>query len=246
MRGALLPKLRSRGDTFNAALAPRDSMPSGNWTLAGGGANACRERPDSVSAGVDNRPRTFVAGILWRLDLGAAPSGPRGERVYTPGTGNSSLKEDLVMVKPIPEGYSSITPYLMFEDAKSAIDFYGKAFGAQELFRMPMGDRIGHAELLIGNSRIMLADEAPQWDSYGPKHYNGSPISLMLYVEDVDAFAKKAVAAGAKVLRPVKDQFYGDRSGTFLDPFGYKWTIGTHVEDVPPEEIETRMASATA
>ncbi len=98
---------------------------------------------------------------------------------------------------------------------------------------MPMGDRIGHAEILIGNSRIMLADEAPQMDAYGPKHHNGSPISLMLYVDDVDTFTKKAVAAGAEVLRPVKNQFYGDHSGTFLDPFGYKWTIGTHVEDVP-------------
>ena len=111
---------------------------------------------------------------------------------------------------------------------------------------MPMGDRIGHAELQIGNSRIMLADEAPQMDAYGPKHHNGSPVSLMLYVDDVDTFTKKAVAAGAEVLRPVKNQFYGDRSGTFLDPFGYKWTIGTHVEDVSPEEMETRMASATA
>ena len=148
------------------------------------------------------------------------------------------------MVKPIPDGYSSVTPYLIFEDAKSAIDFYTKAFGAHELFRMPMGNRIGHAEIQIGNSRIMLADEAPQLDAYGPKHHNGSPVSLMLYVDDVDTFAKGAVAAGAKVLRPVKNQFYGDRSGTFLDPFGYKWTIGTHVEDVSPEEMESRMASA--
>jgi PhnB protein len=150
------------------------------------------------------------------------------------------------MVKPIPDGYSSITPYLMFENANSAIDFYGKAFGAQELFRMPMGNRIMHAEVQIGNSRIMLADENPQMDAYGPKHHNGSPISLMLYVDDVDSFTKKAVSTGLKVLRPVKNQFYGDRSGTFLDPFGYKWTIGTHVEDVSPEEMETRMASVTA
>jgi PhnB protein len=156
------------------------------------------------------------------------------------------LKEGFEMVKPIPDGYGSITPYLIFEDANSAIDFYEKAFGAQELFRMPMGNRIGHAEIQIGNSRIMLADEAPQMDAYGPKRHNGSPVSLMLYVEDVDSFTKKAVAAGAKVLRPVKNQFYGDRSGTFLDPFGYKWTIGTHVEDVSPEEMETRMAGASA
>ncbi len=149
------------------------------------------------------------------------------------------------MVKPIPDGYSSITPYLIVEDAKSALDFYAKAFGAQELFRMPMADRIGHAEMLIGNSRIMLADEAPEMDFYGPKHHNGSPVSLMLYVGDVDAFAQKAVAMGAKILQPVKDQFYGDRSGTLIDPFGYRWTIATHVEDVSPEEMQRRVASTT-
>ncbi len=149
------------------------------------------------------------------------------------------------MAKPIPDGYSSITPYLIFEDAKSAMDFYTKAFAAQELYRLPMGDRIGHAEMLIGNSRIMLADEAPQMDFYGPKHHNGSPVSLMLYVDDVDGFTVKAIAAGAKVLQPVKDQFYGDRSGTMIDPFGYKWTVATHVEDVSPEEMEMRMAKAT-
>lgn len=148
------------------------------------------------------------------------------------------------MVKPIPEGYSSITPYLIFEDAKAALDFYTRAFGAKELFRMPMGDRIGHAEMLIGNSRIMLADEAPQMDFYGPKHHNGSPVSLMLYVEDVDAFTKKAIAMGVNVLQPLKNQFYGDRSGTFIDPFGYRWTIATHVEDVPPGEMQKRMAAA--
>jgi PhnB protein len=147
------------------------------------------------------------------------------------------------MVKPIPEGYSSVTPYLIFEDASAAIDFYTKAFGAHEVFRMPMGNRIVHAELQIGNSRIMLADEAPHMEAYGPKHHNGSPVSLMLYVNDVDAFTKNAMTAGVKVLRPVQNQFYGDRSGTFLDPFGYRWTIGTHVEDVSPEEMDKRMAS---
>jgi PhnB protein len=108
-----------------------------------------------------------------------------------------------------------------------------------------MEDRIAHAEIQIGNSRVMLADESPKMGFYGPKHHSGSPISLMLYVDDVDAFTKKAIAAGVKVLQPVKDQFYGDRSGTFLDPFGYKWTISTHVEDVSPEEMERRMATAT-
>jgi PhnB protein len=190
-----------------------------------------------------NDPQISSA-VFWYL-LPVRASFERGRSILL-GLDIRPWKEGFAVVKPIPDGYSSVTPYLIFEDANSAIDFYEKAFGAKELFRMPMGNRIGHAEILIGNSRIMLADEAPQMDAYGPKHHNGSPVSLMLYVEEVDSFARKAVAAGAKVLRPVKNQFYGDRSGTFLDPFGYKWTIGTHVEDVSPEEMETRMTSATA
>jgi PhnB protein len=150
------------------------------------------------------------------------------------------------MVKRIPDGYHSVTPYLIFDNAEGAIDFYTKAFGAKELFRMPMGGRIGHAELQIGNSRIMLADENPKVDAYGPKHYKGSPISLMIYVEDVDSFSQKAVAAGASILRPVETQFYGDRSGVFLDPYGYKWSIATHVEDVAPEEMDKRMKAGAA
>ena len=150
-------------------------------------------------------------------------------------------------ISPVPEGYNSITPYLIIRGAAQAIEYYKTVFGATEVFRMDQPDgKVGHAELQIGNSRIMLADEAPQMDAYGPKHHNGSPVSLMLYVEDVDSFTNNAVAAGAKVLRPVKNQFYGDRSGTFLDPFGYKWTIATHVEDVSPEEMDRRMAAATA
>ncbi len=150
------------------------------------------------------------------------------------------------MVKPIPDGYSSVTPYLILDNAASAIEFYKKAFGAKELFRMPMGNRIGHAEILIGNSRIMLADEHPEMQAYSAKHYNGSPISLMVYVEDVDASAERAVAAGATVKRPVQNQFYGDRSGNFLDPYGYVWTISTHVEDVSAEEMTRRMAKAAS
>ena len=150
------------------------------------------------------------------------------------------------MVKRIPDGYHSVTPYLIFDDAEGAIDFYTKAFGAKELFRMPMDGRIGHAELLIGNSRIMLADENPNVDAYSPKHYKGSPISLMIYVEDVDSFSQKAVAAGATIVRPVKTQFYGDRSGMFLDPYGYKWSIATHVEDVAPDEMNKRMKAGAA
>jgi PhnB protein len=145
------------------------------------------------------------------------------------------------MVKPIPDGYHSVTPYLIFGDAQAAIAFYTRAFGAKELFRMPMGSRIAHAELLIGNSRIMLADENPQVKAYSAEHYKGSPISLMIYVENVDAFTQNAVAAGATIVRPVQTQFYGDRSGIILDPHGYTWTIATHVEDVTPEEMDKRM-----
>jgi PhnB protein len=150
------------------------------------------------------------------------------------------------MVKPIPDGYTSVTPYLVLDDAAAAIDFYKKAFGAKELFRMPMGNRIGHAELQIGNARIMLADEHPEMQTYSAKHYKGSPVSLMLYVDDVDALAEKAVAAGASIKRPVQNQFYGDRSGNFVDPFGLQWTIATHVEDVSSEEMKKRMSKLTA
>lgn len=146
------------------------------------------------------------------------------------------------MVKPIPDGYHSVVPYLVLEDAAAAIDFYKKAFGATERYRMPMGDRVGHAELEIGDSVIMLADESPAMEAYGPRHYKGSPISLLVYVEDVDATAEKAVAAGATVVRPIQNQFYGDRSGIVLDPFGYRWSIATHIEDVSPEEMRARMA----
>jgi PhnB protein len=155
-------------------------------------------------------------------------------------------KEDGAMVKRIPDGYHSVTPYLILDNARAAIDFYTRAFGAKELFRLPMGDRIGHAELLIGDSRIMLADENPQVDAYSAKHYQGSPISLMIYVEDVDAFAQKAVAAGATIVRPVQTQFYGDRSGVLLDPHGFKWSIATHVEDVSAEEMDKRMKAGAA
>ncbi|MFN7927072.1 MAG: VOC family protein [Blastocatellia bacterium] len=154
-------------------------------------------------------------------------------------------------VKPIPEGYHTVTPYLILSDAAKAIDFYKQAFGAVELFRMdsPEG-KIGHAELKIGDSPIMLADEHPQMGYRSVQTLGGSPISIMLYVEDSDAIYQQAIAAGATVKQEIKDQFYGDRSGTIADPFGYQWTISTHKEDVTPEEMEKRMAamncSATA
>ena len=147
------------------------------------------------------------------------------------------------MTKPIPEGYHSVTPYIIVDDAKAAIDFYGRAFGATEVLRMPMGDKIGHAEIKIGDSHVMLADEFPERDIRGPKARGGTASSLMVYVPDVDKTFKQALDAGARTDgdMAVKDQFYGDRSGTLVDPFGHKWTVGTHKEDVSPEEMGRRM-----
>ena len=148
-------------------------------------------------------------------------------------------------VKPIPEGYHTATPYLIIKGAADAIEFYKKAFGATELMRMPGPDgKIGHAEIKIGDSPIMLADEAPEMNARSPQSFGGSPISILLYVEDVDAVFNRAVAAGAKVERPVTDQFYGDRIGGLTDPFGHAWYISTHREDVSPEEMKKRAAAA--
>ena len=147
-------------------------------------------------------------------------------------------------VKPIPDGYHSVTPYLVMNGAAGAIDFYKKAFGATELFRMPYGDKIGHAEIKIGDSPIMLADENPQMGYVGPQSLGGTPVSLMIYVDDVDTTYKQAIASGATELKPLQDQFYGDRSGTLKDPFGHVWTVATHKEDVAPEEMKERIAKA--
>ncbi len=147
-------------------------------------------------------------------------------------------------VKPIPTGYHSVTPYLIINGATEAIEFYKKAFGATELFRMPApGGRIGHAEIKIGDSPIMLSDEWPEMKYLGPKSLGGSPITLMIYVEDVDSVFKQALGAGAQEQRPVEDKFYGDRSGTLVDPYGHIWHISTHKEDVTSEEMEKRMAA---
>ena len=145
------------------------------------------------------------------------------------------------MVRPIPEGYHSVTPYLIVDDANAAIDFYKRAFGATELFRLPMGDKIGHAEIKVGDSHVMLADEFPDMDHLGPNARGGTTVSLLLYVDNVDSAFGKAVAAGAKEQRPITDQFWGDRMGTLSDPFGHQWSLATHTEDVPPQEMETRM-----
>ena len=146
-------------------------------------------------------------------------------------------------VKPIPEGYQTVTPYLVIQGAAAAIDYYKKVFGATERMRMPApGGMIGHAEIQVGGSVIMLADEFPQMGFRGPKAVGGTPVSLMLYVPNVDEVFKRALDAGAKELRPVADQFYGDRLGTLEDPFGHVWSIGTHVEDVSPDEMRRRSA----
>jgi PhnB protein len=154
----------------------------------------------------------------------------------------------MAKAKPKPDGYHTATPYLILDGAAKALDFYKKAFSATELMRMadPKTGKVGHAEIKIGDSPIMLADEHPEMGYRSPKALGGTPVSIMLYVDDVDAIAKQAQAAGAKVLRPVQDQFYGDRSGTFEDPFGHVWTIATHKEDIPPDEMKRRAAAAFA
>lgn len=144
-------------------------------------------------------------------------------------------------VKPIPEGYHTATPYLTIRNAAAAIDFYKHAFGATELFRMPdPSGKIGHAEIKIGDSPIMMSDEYPEMGARSPQTIGGVAGSICLYVDDVDTVFKRAIAAGAKQLRPVENQFYGDRSGKLEDPFGHVWMIGTHIEDVPPEEMQRR------
>lgn len=149
------------------------------------------------------------------------------------------------MVKPIPDGYPRVTPYLIVDGASAAIDFYTSVLGATERMRMSTPEnRVGHAELEVGGSVIMLADESPEMDARGPKTVGGTPVSLHVYVEDVDAVFDRAIEAGAKALRPVEDRFYGDRSGGFEDPFGHRWDVATHVEDVPAEEMEKRAAAA--
>jgi PhnB protein len=146
-------------------------------------------------------------------------------------------------VKPVPEGYHSITPYLTIKDAAKAIEFYKKAFGAKEIGRISMPDgKIGHGELQIGNSRVMIADEFPEWGNKSPHTLGGTPVGLCFYTENVDDVFKQALKAGATTDNhmEVKDQFYGDRSGSVIDPFGYKWTIATHIEDMSFEEMQKR------
>jgi PhnB protein len=147
------------------------------------------------------------------------------------------------MVKPVPDGYQTVTPYLLVKGGAQALDFYGRAFGAVERLRIDGGGKIGHAEITIGESCVMLADEHPENDALGPTTVGGTPVSLHLYVEDVDAVVARAVAAGATLIRPVADQFYGDRVGGIADPFGHRWFIATHKEDLTSEELNRRAAA---
>ena len=147
-------------------------------------------------------------------------------------------------IKPIPEGYHAVTPYMTIKDAARALEFYKQAFGATEVMRMPGPDgRVGHAEIRIGDCAIMMADECPEMGARSPQSLGGSPVAVHLYVADVDATAKRAVAAGGTLTRPVADQFYGDRTGTLTDPFGHVWHIATHKEDVPVAELRKRAAA---
>ncbi len=150
-------------------------------------------------------------------------------------------------VKPIPDGYHSVTPHLIIKDAAAAIEFYKKAFGATELFRMdqPNG-KVAHAEIKIGDSPIMIADEYPDLGYRSPATLGGTPVSIMIYVDDVDTIFEQALAAGGEQQKAVQDQFYGDRSGTLKDPFGHIWHVATHVEDVTPEEMDKRARATHA
>ena len=147
------------------------------------------------------------------------------------------------MVSPVPDGYAVVTPYLCVNGAADAIDFYKDIFGAQERMRMPQPDgTIGHAELQIRDSVVMLSDEFPDMGVISPKTLGGTPVTLNVYVDNVDDVVDRAVAKGATLLQPIENRFYGDRSGQIVDPWGHKWSVSTHVEDVPPDEMERRAA----
>src|SRR5262249_24612296 len=187
-------------------------------------------------------PWLWRTGPLFRSSRNSRGRGVLGGRAggsVVPGPCCGRNRE--MAVKPIPAGYHTVTPYLIVKGAANALDFYQRALGATEVMRFadPSG-KVGHAEIKIGDSLVMLADEFPEMGARRPQALGGTPVGILLYVEDVDARFNQAVVAGAKVERPVQDQFYGDRSGTLVDPFGHKWTIATHKEDVSPEEMHRR------
>jgi PhnB protein len=158
-------------------------------------------------------------------------------------TKKAPAKRAAKKVSPIPKGYHAVTPYLSLRDAARAIDFYAKAFGGRVMVRMDMpGGKIGHAEMKIGDSMVMMADESQEMDFMSPQTRGGTTVLLHLYVKDVDATVAKAIGAGAKLIRPVKDQFYGDRAGAVEDPFGHRWYVATHKEELTPAQIKKRMA----
>lgn len=195
-----------------------------------------------VAASLERRPSCFGAR---REDCENALDGQRRDgflvRHFVPLNQRSFI---MAKANPIPDGYTAVTPYLSVRGAAQAIDFYKRVFGAEELVRMPMpGGMVGHAELQIGDARIMLADEMPAFGTRSPRAFGGTPIGLCLYTKDCDVVFHRALQNGATQIRPLQDQFYGDRSGTIEDPFGFIWTIGTHIEDVSPEELQRRMAS---
>jgi uncharacterized glyoxalase superfamily protein PhnB len=151
----------------------------------------------------------------------------------------------MAKAKPIPDGYHTVTPYLAIRDAAKAIEFYKKAFGAEEIFRMPGPDgKVMHAEIRIGDSPVMISEEFPEYGTKSPQALGGSPVNIFLYVENVDKVFEQAVKAGATVTMPVADQFWGDRYGKLDDPFGHSWSVATHVEDVAPDEMAKRAAKA--
>eukprot|EP00037_Helgoeca_nana_P025646 m.283780 g.283780 ORF g.283780 m.283780 type:complete len:200 (-) comp27009_c1_seq2:171-770(-) len=184
-----------------------------------------------------------------RNHISGVYSQPHGGTAHTPfimsdGSPKRPRAEEKISVPFKPAGYHTVTPYICVKSGSVALKLYAEAFGAVELMRMPgPDDAVMHAEFSIGDSHIMLSDEFPSMDTFSPEHYKGSPCTLMIYAEDCDAMFERAIAAGCTEFRPLKDQFYGDRSGTVKDPFGHRWTIATHIEDVSPEEMGKRMAA---
>jgi PhnB protein len=155
-------------------------------------------------------------------------------------------EEHAMAVKPVPEGYHTVTAYFVVDDAAKAIDFYRQAFGAEELYRMPMGDKVGHAEIRIGDTHLMLSDEWPDLGVLGPNARGGATCRFVIYGPDADAAFRRAIEAGAVEEKPVSDQLWGDRMGAVVDPFGHRWSLATHIEDVSPEEMTRRMQAWAA